>query len=263
MAGVRSLMMLALAFAAILLLSNLPLISNRLHPYLSSVPLAVAGLGYAILQLRAGPPRGTLFKRLLLAATFVIWAVDQLLPSGRLATLIGDVVIAAYVLDLFWLSQEQTSVARSTPDSDRQMARLIPNDSRPGYTSPVLSRVDLCVGIGSPAKQVQVFLQNLAIAAWDASVMHGSLKGVDHIHAGGFVANPLVAVTNGIVPLELIQVEIHSGKAVAIPFAKNGLHGLNVVNVESYFLKNRIENHVPEQNQPFRKTALLISRQHS
>ena len=114
--GVRSLMVLALALAGLLLLSNVPWISNTFHSYLSAVPLALAGIGYAILQLRAGPPRGTLFKRLLLAATFVIWAVDQLLPPGRLATLIGDLVIAAYVLDLFWLSQEQTSAIKSTSD---------------------------------------------------------------------------------------------------------------------------------------------------
>jgi hypothetical protein len=107
-------MVIALAFAGLLLLSNVPLISNTLHSYLSSVPLAVAGIGYALLQLRAGPPRGTLFKRLLLAATFVIWAVDQLLPPGRVATLIGDVVIAAYVLDLYWITQEQVAAVKST-----------------------------------------------------------------------------------------------------------------------------------------------------
>ena len=112
-------MLIALAFAGILLLSNVPLVSDKLHAYLSSVPLAIAGIGYAILQLRTGAPRGTLLKRLLLAATFVIWAVDQLLPSGRLATLIGDAVIAAYVLDLFWLSQEQASAVNSTSDSGR------------------------------------------------------------------------------------------------------------------------------------------------
>ena len=119
-AGVRSLMVIALAFARILLLSNLPWISNTLHSYLSSIPLAVAGVGYAILQLRAKPPRGTLFKRLLLAATFVIWAVDQMLPSGRLATLIGDMVIAAYVLDLYWITQEQVAAVNSTSDSDNR-----------------------------------------------------------------------------------------------------------------------------------------------
>ena len=119
-AGVRSFMVLALAFAGLLLLSNLPLISNTFHSYLSAVPLALAGIGYAILTLRAGPSRGTFFKRLLLAATFIIWAVDQLLPPGRVATLIGDLVIAAYVLDLFWLSQEQTSAFKSSSDSDER-----------------------------------------------------------------------------------------------------------------------------------------------
>jgi hypothetical protein len=118
--GVRSLMMIALAFAGILLLSNVPVISDRLHAYLSSVPLAVAGIGYAVLQLRARPPREALFKRLLLAATFVIWAVDQLLPSGRIATLIGDMVIAAYVLDLYWITQEQVEAVKSASDSDNR-----------------------------------------------------------------------------------------------------------------------------------------------
>jgi hypothetical protein len=111
-------MIIAVAFAGILLLSNIPVTPDRLHAYLSSAPLAIAGIGYAILQLRAGARRAALYKRLLLAATFVIWAVDQLLPSGRLATLIGDVVIAAYVLDLFWLSQEQATAVNSTSDSE-------------------------------------------------------------------------------------------------------------------------------------------------
>ena len=100
-------MICALIFAGSLLISNLSSTSVRLHAYLSSLPLAIAGIGYAILQLRVRPPRGMLLKRLLLAATFVIWAVDQLLPAGRVATVVGDVVIAAYVLDLYWLSQEQ------------------------------------------------------------------------------------------------------------------------------------------------------------
>jgi hypothetical protein len=118
-AGIRSVMMTAVAFAGVLLLSNIPSISNRLHAHLSSIPLATAGIGYAMLQLRARPQRGNLFsgqllKRLLLAATFVIWAVDQLLPSGRLATLVGDAVIAAYVVDLSWLSEEQALSRCST-----------------------------------------------------------------------------------------------------------------------------------------------------
>src|SRR5579863_1518272 len=44
-----------------------------------------------------------LAKRLLLAASFILWAIDQLLRSGRLAMFIGDAVVSAYVLDLFWI----------------------------------------------------------------------------------------------------------------------------------------------------------------
>ncbi len=107
-------MLLALALAGLLLLANLPLIPARFHAVLSALPLAIAGIAYAILQFRLNPPRETLLKRLMLAATFVTWAVDQLLPPGRLATFLGDVVIAAYVLDLYWLVQEQTSQRQSS-----------------------------------------------------------------------------------------------------------------------------------------------------
>ncbi len=118
-AWVQRLMVFALALAVILLLSNLPFFSDKAHASLSSLPLAMAGIGYAILQFRLGPPRGVLLKRLLLAATFVLWAVDQLLPPGPLATVMGDVVIGAYVLDLFWLSQEQVGTVNGSCSDDR------------------------------------------------------------------------------------------------------------------------------------------------
>ena len=111
---VRYLTRAALASAGLLLLSNLPLVSTRLHAYLSAVPLAVAGVGYAMLQFRVRPAGETLLKRLLLAATFMVWAVDQLLSSRWAAVFIGDVVIAAYVLDLHWLIREQTATVGST-----------------------------------------------------------------------------------------------------------------------------------------------------
>jgi hypothetical protein len=57
-----------------------------------------------------------MLKRLLLAVTFVLLAIDQLLPVGKAATFIGDVVIAAYILDLYWLIQEQVAPADSTSD---------------------------------------------------------------------------------------------------------------------------------------------------
>ena len=106
-------MMLALACACVLLMSDAPWITTRQHMYLSSLPLALAGLAYAVLQVRIRPPRVTLFKRLVLAATFVAWAISQLLAQGWLATVIGDLVIAVYVLDLYWLVQEQIQATSS------------------------------------------------------------------------------------------------------------------------------------------------------
>ena len=109
-------MILALIFAGTLVLSNVGSVPARLHTILSSLPLALAGIAYAILQFRVRPSRMTLLKRLLLAATFIIWAIDQLLHAGYLATVIGDVVVAAYVLDLYWLIQEQISGVNSPSD---------------------------------------------------------------------------------------------------------------------------------------------------
>jgi hypothetical protein len=103
---------LSLFLAATLLVSNLPFVPSPLHFYLCALPLAFAGAGYALLQILFRPPLATLLKRLLLAATFLLWAVEQLLPPGRAATLLSDVVIAAYVLDLYWLAQEQISARR-------------------------------------------------------------------------------------------------------------------------------------------------------
>lgn len=71
--------------------------------------MALAGVAYAGLQIRLRPDRRTLGKRLLLAATFVLWAINQLMPPGRLSAFVGDVVVSAYVLDLFWIIQEQSA----------------------------------------------------------------------------------------------------------------------------------------------------------
>jgi hypothetical protein len=97
----------ALLCSALLLLSSLQSISTPVHAWLSSFPLALAGIGFAVLQIRLRPTRGILLQRLLLSAAFILWAVDQLLPPGRVATLIGDAVISAYVLDLYWMIEQE------------------------------------------------------------------------------------------------------------------------------------------------------------
>jgi hypothetical protein len=106
----------SLLFSVVLLLSNLPSTPTWAHAWLGSLPLALAGIAYATLQLRLKPGLRTLFRRLLLAATFLLWAVDQVLPPGRIAMLIGDLVVSAYVLDLYWMIQEQ----EAAPLADRR-----------------------------------------------------------------------------------------------------------------------------------------------
>jgi len=97
---------LSLIGAAVLILLSV-LVPPRTHAWISSLPLALAGLGYTLLQIRLKPSRGLLLKRLLLAGAFLLWAVVQLLPEGRLSVFLGDAVIAAYVLDLFWMMRDQ------------------------------------------------------------------------------------------------------------------------------------------------------------
>ncbi len=109
---VRILSTLSLVCAVALVVSNVPSISTKFHNYLSSLPLALAGIGYAILQLQLRPSRETFLKRMLLALSFVLWAGVQLLAPGRVATFLGDLVIAAYVLDLAWIVEEQAASSR-------------------------------------------------------------------------------------------------------------------------------------------------------
>ena len=114
---------LALVTSAILLISNLPLTAARAsNPWLSSLPLAFIGVAYAVLQIRLKPDRATLIKRLILAGAFILWAIDQVLAIGRLATFIGDVVIAAYAIDLFWIIPDQAKPDKFSPSGGRSDA---------------------------------------------------------------------------------------------------------------------------------------------
>jgi len=67
---------------------------------LSALPLLLAGSSYIILQAILRPRPLELFKRLMLGIAFLLWGVVQLMPAGDLATELGNVVIALYVVDL-------------------------------------------------------------------------------------------------------------------------------------------------------------------
>jgi len=110
----------ALGLGAVLLVSDVVGLPRHWHAALSALPLGAAGAVYGWRQLRAWrrrrpwPPIAVLLRRLLLAATFLTWAMVQLLPPGGPARLAGDAVIGAYVLDLYWVGREQRAAGLMT-----------------------------------------------------------------------------------------------------------------------------------------------------
>ena len=67
---------------------------------LSALPLLLAGASYLVLQAILRPRPLELFKRVMLAAAFLLWGIVQLMPASNLASELGNLVIALYVIDL-------------------------------------------------------------------------------------------------------------------------------------------------------------------
>ena len=67
---------------------------------LSALPLLLAGCSYLLLQAILRPSPLELLKRVMLAIAFLLWGIVQLMPAGDLATELGNLVIALYVIDL-------------------------------------------------------------------------------------------------------------------------------------------------------------------
>jgi hypothetical protein len=69
---------------------------------ISAAPLFLAGISFLLVQSIARPSRTELLKNVLLAATFLLWGVVQLMPQTATSRRLGNLVIALYVLDLAW-----------------------------------------------------------------------------------------------------------------------------------------------------------------
>lgn len=67
---------------------------------LSALPLLLAGSSYLLLQTILRPRPLELLKRVMLAIAFLLWGIVQLMHASDLATELGNVVIALYVVDL-------------------------------------------------------------------------------------------------------------------------------------------------------------------
>jgi hypothetical protein len=74
---------------------------TSIHAHASAAPLVLIGAAYVCLQPAVRPHAMELVKRLLLGFAFLLWGYVQLLPPGTIATILGDIVIALYVVDLY------------------------------------------------------------------------------------------------------------------------------------------------------------------
>jgi hypothetical protein len=93
---------LALA-AGVLLLTRDVFLTDLPHAPVSAAPLLLIGAAYLGFQALLRPKPLDLFKALIVSSAFILWGVDQLLPGGWVATILGDVVITLYVLDVGWM----------------------------------------------------------------------------------------------------------------------------------------------------------------
>jgi hypothetical protein len=73
------------------------------HDALAAVPLGLIAVAYLIHQWVRRPAPAQMFKAILLAAAFLLWAANQLWPNLAQATLFNDLAIALFVLDVFLL----------------------------------------------------------------------------------------------------------------------------------------------------------------
>ncbi|HET6143385.1 MAG TPA: hypothetical protein VFE02_07725 [Candidatus Acidoferrales bacterium] len=72
------------------------------HAAISAAPLLFIGTAFLILQPVIRPRPAHLVKNILLAGTFFLWGIIQLMPQNKLAGRLGSLVIALYVVDLAW-----------------------------------------------------------------------------------------------------------------------------------------------------------------
>jgi hypothetical protein len=74
---------------------------EKAHDTLAAFPLAMIAVAYLAFQAVRRPTAMEFIKALILAAAFLCWAANQFWPDRRQATLLNDIAIALFVLDVF------------------------------------------------------------------------------------------------------------------------------------------------------------------
>jgi len=100
-----TLVLLALACSGALLAKDagmgiLPRVPGNV---IAAASLLLGGIAFLILQLTIRPGSKELLKNLLLAATFIMWGVIQLMPRNTLSLRLGRLVIVLLVLQVAWV----------------------------------------------------------------------------------------------------------------------------------------------------------------
>jgi hypothetical protein len=73
------------------------------HDILGALPLALIAVAYLAYQAARKPGKAEVLKAVLLALAFFFWAGNQLWPLAACSTLLNDLAIALFVLDLFFV----------------------------------------------------------------------------------------------------------------------------------------------------------------
>ena len=71
------------------------------HDLFGALPLALIAFTYLAYQSSRRPRAGELFRSVLLTAAFLLWAANQFWPNRPPATLLNDLAIGLFVLDVF------------------------------------------------------------------------------------------------------------------------------------------------------------------
>jgi len=80
---------------------------------LPAFPLLAIGISFLVVQTTARQRRSQLLKNLLLAATFLLWGVVELLPANATSKTLDELVIALFVVDLAWTILPRLSGSRN------------------------------------------------------------------------------------------------------------------------------------------------------
>jgi hypothetical protein len=106
-----------LALASCVLMFARDLVPEAARPAwaasLPALPLLAIGISFLAVQTTARQRRSQLLKNLLLAATFLLWGVVELLPANATSETLDELVIALFVIDLAWTILPRLSDSRN------------------------------------------------------------------------------------------------------------------------------------------------------